>query len=246
MGLVVGYQLLFISVLKSLLQYLGCAFPASTERHFTQRHCCGTCVAQWNEETGGCQSLSAARAATAAMLCHRCADTVAVGGTHLTSPRVRLAALTLGSAGLIMVDHVHFQYNGLLLGLLLVSYAHMTQVRCCFCRARLSFAGKTGFRNVESIRKCGSLLRPLFAYSKLSRSKLSKSSKYSDRATSQCVFTNLPHLILPMLVYSWKYWNVVKPVYLLAECKVFYAEGSISDDKSWHFMCYQNTRNFLC
>lgn len=44
-------------------------------------------------------------------------------------PRVMLAMLFLWNPGLLIVDHIHFQYNGLLSGLMLLSMARMVQKR---------------------------------------------------------------------------------------------------------------------
>jgi alpha-1,3-glucosyltransferase len=49
-------------------------------------------------------------------------------GSRWGSPAVILQILLLGNAGLLLVDHIHFQYNGFLLGLLLISMARILQV----------------------------------------------------------------------------------------------------------------------
>lgn len=55
------------------------------------------------------------------------------GGQQHGSPKLLLlAALMLGSAGLLVVDHMHFQYNGYLMGLLLLSVACIRRVNDCF------------------------------------------------------------------------------------------------------------------
>jgi hypothetical protein len=49
-------------------------------------------------------------------------------GSRWGSPATILQILLLGNAGLLMVDHIHFQYNGFLLGILLISMARILQV----------------------------------------------------------------------------------------------------------------------
>ncbi|KAG8222357.1 hypothetical protein J437_LFUL015953 [Ladona fulva] len=48
-------------------------------------------------------------------------------GSQWASPSAVLSLLLLGNAGLLMVDHIHFQYNGLLFGILLISLSKMLQ-----------------------------------------------------------------------------------------------------------------------
>lgn len=47
-----------------------------------------------------------------------------------------VAASVLLHPGLVLVDHVHFQYNGFLLGLLTWSLLAAGQVRVCACARR--------------------------------------------------------------------------------------------------------------
>ncbi|XP_046394545.1 probable dolichyl pyrophosphate Glc1Man9GlcNAc2 alpha-1,3-glucosyltransferase isoform X1 [Ischnura elegans] len=48
-------------------------------------------------------------------------------GSQWASPSAVLALLLLGNAGLLMVDHIHFQYNGFLFGIMLISLSRMLQ-----------------------------------------------------------------------------------------------------------------------
>lgn len=71
-------------------------------------------------------------------------------GSRWGSPAAILQILLLGNAGLLLVDHIHFQYNGFLLGLLLISVARVLQVinnsvifaTCLFLVLEILFGGE--------------------------------------------------------------------------------------------------------
>lgn len=50
-----------------------------------------------------------------------CIDRIANKPTE----RMALAAILLGNFGLLVIDHIHFQYNGILFGILLISISKM-------------------------------------------------------------------------------------------------------------------------
>lgn len=56
------------------------------------------------------------------------------------SKRRILSAVLLGNFGLLIIDHIHFQYNGILFGILLLSIAYMCEekfLKSAFCFAVL-------------------------------------------------------------------------------------------------------------
>ncbi|AWO99595.1 putative dolichyl pyrophosphate Glc1Man9GlcNAc2 3-glucosyltransferase [Scophthalmus maximus] len=65
----------------------------------------------------------------AARECCRCVQEQKGSRDVLTRPPFVLAVLLLGNFGLLIVDHVHFQYNGFLFGFLLLSVAKHLQSR---------------------------------------------------------------------------------------------------------------------
>lgn len=56
---------------------------------------------------------------------------------NLSKQRV-LAAILLGNFGLLIIDHIHFQYNGVLFGILLLSIGHMCEEK--FLQSAFYFA----------------------------------------------------------------------------------------------------------
>uniref|UniRef100_A0A8C7EE49 Alpha-1,3-glucosyltransferase n=1 Tax=Nothoprocta perdicaria TaxID=30464 RepID=A0A8C7EE49_NOTPE len=60
--------------------------------------------------------------------CCRCVNGKRAGKDIMEKPTFILAALLLWNFGLLIVDHIHFQYNGFLFGLMLLSIARLCQV----------------------------------------------------------------------------------------------------------------------
>lgn len=66
----------------------------------------------------------------------RCLDQLAPNA----SKQKVLCSILLGNFGLLIIDHIHFQYNGILFGILLLSIAYMCQekfLKSAFCFAIL-------------------------------------------------------------------------------------------------------------
>ncbi|XP_038617733.1 probable dolichyl pyrophosphate Glc1Man9GlcNAc2 alpha-1,3-glucosyltransferase isoform X2 [Tachyglossus aculeatus] len=61
--------------------------------------------------------------------CCRCVEGKKSGKDLMEKPPFILAALLLWNFGLLIVDHIHFQYNGFLSGLMLLSIARLFQKR---------------------------------------------------------------------------------------------------------------------
>ncbi|XP_006022386.2 probable dolichyl pyrophosphate Glc1Man9GlcNAc2 alpha-1,3-glucosyltransferase [Alligator sinensis] len=61
--------------------------------------------------------------------CCRCVSGKRIGKDLLEKPMFVLAVLLLWNFGLLIVDHIHFQYNGFLFGLMLLSVARLFQER---------------------------------------------------------------------------------------------------------------------
>lgn len=60
--------------------------------------------------------------------CCRCVNGKRAAKDILEKPTFILAVLLLWNFGLLIVDHIHFQYNGFLFGLMLLSVARLCQV----------------------------------------------------------------------------------------------------------------------
>ncbi|XP_063638607.1 probable dolichyl pyrophosphate Glc1Man9GlcNAc2 alpha-1,3-glucosyltransferase isoform X6 [Pan troglodytes] len=61
--------------------------------------------------------------------CCKCIDGKKVGKELTEKPKFILSVLLLWNFGLLIVDHIHFQYNGFLFGLMLLSIARLFQKR---------------------------------------------------------------------------------------------------------------------
>nr|XP_013811398.1 PREDICTED: probable dolichyl pyrophosphate Glc1Man9GlcNAc2 alpha-1,3-glucosyltransferase isoform X2 [Apteryx mantelli mantelli] len=64
----------------------------------------------------------------------------------MEKPTFILAALLLWNFGLLIVDHIHFQYNGFLFGLMLLSIARLCQKR--YLEGALLFAVLLHFKHI--------------------------------------------------------------------------------------------------
>ncbi|XP_053313878.1 probable dolichyl pyrophosphate Glc1Man9GlcNAc2 alpha-1,3-glucosyltransferase [Spea bombifrons] len=82
----------------------------------------------------------------AAKQCCVCVDGRSDRRDVLEKPPFVLAALLLWNFGLLIVDHVHFQYNGFLSGILLLSVARMFQNR--YAESAFLFAVLLNFKHI--------------------------------------------------------------------------------------------------
>ncbi|XP_077820152.1 dolichyl pyrophosphate Glc1Man9GlcNAc2 alpha-1,3-glucosyltransferase isoform X11 [Macaca mulatta] len=62
-------------------------------------------------------------------VCCKCIDGKKVGKELTEKPKFILSVLLMWNFGLLIVDHIHFQYNGFLFGLMLLSIARLFQKR---------------------------------------------------------------------------------------------------------------------
>uniref|UniRef100_A0A8D2JDM5 Alpha-1,3-glucosyltransferase n=1 Tax=Varanus komodoensis TaxID=61221 RepID=A0A8D2JDM5_VARKO len=82
----------------------------------------------------------------AARECSRCINGRRGGKDILESPPFVLTVLLLWNFGLLIVDHIHFQYNGFLFGFMLLSIARLFQKR--YLEGALLFAALLHFKHI--------------------------------------------------------------------------------------------------
>ncbi|XP_072333258.1 dolichyl pyrophosphate Glc1Man9GlcNAc2 alpha-1,3-glucosyltransferase-like isoform X5 [Scyliorhinus torazame] len=80
------------------------------------------------------------------MECCKCVNRIKESKEIMERPAFILAALLLWNFGLLIVDHIHFQYNGFLFGLMLLSIARMFQER--HLESALLFAILMNFKHI--------------------------------------------------------------------------------------------------
>ncbi|XP_045149020.1 probable dolichyl pyrophosphate Glc1Man9GlcNAc2 alpha-1,3-glucosyltransferase [Echinops telfairi] len=78
--------------------------------------------------------------------CCKCIDGKKASKELTENPKFILSVLLLWNFGLIIVDHIHFQYNGFLLGLMLLSIARLFQKRAL--EGAVLFAALLHFKHI--------------------------------------------------------------------------------------------------